>query len=80
MRHGELRSYRGSRLVNEFFLQFSSFNLNDTFKTGESFCGTDSYPVTVSSKHVERQERGDLFSSGTPEEQLLTKPTKKSQN
>ena len=39
-------------------------------------CGIDSYPVTVSSKHVERQERGDLFSSGTPEEQLLTKPTK----
>ena len=36
MRHGELRSYRGSRLVNEFFIQFSSFNLNDTFKTGEA--------------------------------------------
>ena len=34
MQHGELRSYRGSRLVNEFFLQFSSFNY--TFKTGES--------------------------------------------
>ena len=30
----------------------------------------------MSSKHVERQERGDLFSSGTPEEELLTKPTK----
>ena len=39
-------------------------------------CGIDSYPVTVSSKHVERQERGDLFSSVTPEEELLTKPTK----
>ena len=39
-------------------------------------CGIDSYPVTVSSKHGERQERGDLFSSGTPEEELLTKPTK----
>ena len=37
MRHGELRSYRGSRLVNEFVLQFSSFNFKDTFKTGESF-------------------------------------------
>ena len=36
MQHGELRSYRGSRLVNEFFLQFSSFNFNDTFKTGEA--------------------------------------------
>ena len=31
-----LRSDRGSRLVNEFFLQFSSFNFNDTFKTGEA--------------------------------------------
>ena len=30
----------------------------------------------MSSKRVERQERGDLCSSGTPEEQLLTKPTK----
>ena len=38
-------------------------------------CGIDSYPVTVSSKHVERQERRDLFSFGTPEEELLTKPT-----
>ena len=32
----------------------------------EDLCGIDSYPVTVSSKHVERQEREDL----------LTKPTK----
>ena len=36
MQHGELRSYRGSRLVNEFFLWFSSFNFNDTFKTGDT--------------------------------------------
>ena len=32
----------------------------------EALCGIDSYAVTVSSKHVERKERGDL----------LTKPTK----
>ena len=32
----------------------------------EDLCGIDSYPVSVSSKHVERQEQGDL----------LTKPTK----
>ena len=38
--------------------------------------GIDSEPAVVSSKHVERQERGDLCSSGIPEEQLLTKPTK----
>ena len=31
---------------------------------------------TVSSERVDRQARGDLCSSGTPEEQLLTKPTK----
>ena len=36
MRHGELRSYRGSWFINEFFLQFSSFNFKDTFKTGEA--------------------------------------------
>ena len=35
MQYGELRSYCGSRLVVEFFVQFSSFNINDTFKTGE---------------------------------------------
>ena len=36
LQHGELRSYCGSRLVNEFFLRFSTFNVNDTFKTGEA--------------------------------------------
>ena len=35
-RRKKLRSYCGSRLVNEFFLRFSSFNFNDTFKTGEA--------------------------------------------
>ena len=35
VQHGELRSDSGSRLVIEFFLQFSSINFNDTFKTGE---------------------------------------------
>ena len=28
-----LRSDRGSWFLNEFFLQFSLFNINDTFKT-----------------------------------------------
>ena len=36
LQHGELRSYCGSRLVNELFLRFLSFNFKDTFKTGES--------------------------------------------
>ena len=35
VQHGELRSDRGSWLVSEFFLQFSFFNINDTFKTGD---------------------------------------------
>ena len=38
--------------------------------------GIDSYPVSVSSKHVVREARGHLCSSGIPEEELLTKPTK----
>ena len=33
------------------------------------------HPAIVSSEHVERQERGDLYSSETSEE-LLNKPTK----
>ena len=35
LQYGEFRSYRGSWLVSEFFLQFSLFNINDTFKAGE---------------------------------------------
>ena len=35
VQRGELRSDRGSWLVSEFFLQFSLFNINDTFKTGD---------------------------------------------
>ena len=38
--------------------------------------GIDSYPAAVSSERVTRQARRDLCSSGTPEELLLTKPTK----
>ena len=39
-------------------------------------CGIDSHPVFLSSKHVERQERGVPCSSEISEEQLLTEPTK----
>ena len=34
VQHGELRSDRGSWFVIEFFLQFSLFNIHDTFKAG----------------------------------------------
>ena len=36
MQHGELRSDRGSWLVNEFFLRFSFFNINHTVNAGDS--------------------------------------------
>ena len=39
---------------------------NSETRTREDLCGIDSCPVSVSSEHVERKERGDL----------LTKPTK----
>ena len=35
MQYGERRSYRGSRLVNDFVLRFLPVNFKDTFKTGE---------------------------------------------
>ena len=34
MQHGELRSYRVSWFINEFFLKLSFFNIHDMFKTG----------------------------------------------
>ena len=34
VQHGDLRSDRGSWLVNEFFLQFSLFDIHDAFKAG----------------------------------------------
>ena len=43
----------------------STVSSDSETRAREDLCGIDSYPVTVSSKHVERQERGHL----------LTKPT-----
>ena len=57
----------GSRLTSE---------CDSETREREDLCGIDSCTAAVSSKHVERQERRDLRSSGIPEEQLLTKPTK----
>ena len=34
VQHGELHSDRGSWSVSEFFLQFSLFNINETFTAG----------------------------------------------
>ena len=47
----------------------TSLTVSSDSVTGQArrdLCGIDSFPVTVSSKHVGSQERGDL----------LTKPTK----
>ena len=93
--YGELRSDRGSRLVNEFFISShlstsmtpsrqeidhptsssSSYTSPTTTVSSDSetraredLSGIDSYPVSVSSEHVERKERRDPF----------TKPTKNS--
>ena len=41
----------------------------------EGLSGIDSHPMSVSSEHVQRQERGDPYSSAASEEPL-TKPTK----
>ena len=62
MQHGQFRSYRGSRLVSEFFLRFSSFNFNDTFKAGEhcstsSSSSSSSTTATSSDSRLEK-ERG----------------------
>ena len=70
MQHGEFRSYRGSRIVNESSSSSTSptvtVSSDSETRAFEDLCGIDSYPVTVSSKRVEKKERGDL----------LTKPTK----
>ena len=54
----------------------SAVSSDDGTRAREDLSGIDSYPVSVSSEHVEVKERGDLCSSGTPEEQLVTKQTK----
>ena len=70
MQHGELRSYRGSRLVKEFFLQFSSFNFNDTSKQ-ERHCSTSSSsssssPTAATSSDSETRERDDQSETDSP--------------
>ena len=63
VQHGELRSDRGSRLV-EFVLRFWSVSFKDTFKTGESFfySSSSSSPMATSSDN-ETQEREDRIES-----------------
>ena len=90
VKHGELRSDRGSWFVIGFFLQLSPFNIDDTFKIGmdhptsssssstsptttvtsdsetrarEDLSGIHSHSASVSSESVDRQVRGDPYSS-----------------
>ena len=64
MWHGELRSDRGSRLVSKFFLQFSFFNISDTFKTRKwspiSSSSSSTSPTTTVLSDSETREREDL--------------------
>ena len=64
LQHGELRSDRGSGLVIEFFLQFSFFNVNDTFKTSKEssyiFLKLVTSPATTVLSDSETREREDL--------------------
>ena len=69
MQHGELRSCRGSKLVNEFFLRFLSFNFKDTNKTGEALFYTSSSSScsspTATSSDNEIREREDRTENDT---------------
>ena len=65
-----------SSLSTSSTMTSSTVSRESVARARKDLCGIDSYPVSVSSEHVERQERGDLRSSGTPDEQLLTKPKK----
>ena len=69
--NGKLRTNRGSWFITEFFLQFFPSSTSMTLSrheidhptssssssTSPTMTGIDSYPVTVSSEHVERKER-----------------------
>ena len=55
---------------------FGHEDIKHSTRTGRPVGGLKSIQSCVSSERVERQERGDPYSSWTPEEQLLTKPTK----
>ena len=63
LQYGKLRSYRGSRLVIEFFLQFSN-KINDILKTGDlsptSSSSSSTSPTTTVLSDSETQEREDL--------------------
>ena len=64
MQHGELRSDRGSWFVNEFFLQFSLFNIYDTFKAGRvdhptSSSSSSTSPTTTVPSDSETRARED---------------------
>ena len=62
MQHGELRSDRGSRLINEFFIQFSYFNLNERQESNHptSSSSSSTSPTTTVSSDSETRAREDL--------------------
>ena len=64
VQHRELRSDRGSWFINEFFLQFSLFNIHDTFKAETdhptSSSSSSTSPTTTVSSDSETRAREDL--------------------
>ena len=79
MQHGELRSYWGSRLVNEFFLQFSSFSFNDTFKTGEAlFYSSSSSSSSHTVNDTKTRERENRIESDVSPVTVSTKVDERS--
>ena len=73
VQYGELRSYRGSRLVSEFVLRFLFFNISDTFKTGKwssyIFLKLVYLPTTTvwsDSESREREDQSGIDSSPVP--------------
>ena len=60
LQYGELRSDRGSRLVNEFFLQFSSFKSSKQESHHPTYSSSSSSsPTTTASSDSETRERED---------------------
>ena len=71
VQHGELRTDRCSRLVNEFFFQFSSFNLSMTPSRQESHhpassSSSCSSPTTTALSDSETREREDQSGIDSP--------------
>ena len=71
-----LSTSSSSSLLSSTSMTLSRQEIDHPTSSSSSFTSPTMTSSTVSSESVARQERGDLCSSGIPEKQLLTKPTK----